>query len=86
MKNNDIYCWIGSVFGTIGTALQSDEVFRYISLGLTILSTLFSLAFTIWKWWRKAKKDGKITEDEVDELMDGVHDVLNDKEKGDKKD
>lgn len=86
MKNNDIYCWLGSVFGTIGTALQTDELFRYISLGLTILSTLFSLVFTIWKWWRKAKKDGKITEDEVDELMDDVHDVLNDKEKGDKKD
>lgn len=84
MKSNDYLTWLGSVFGTIGTAIQTDEVFRYISLGLTILSTIFSIIYTIWKWWRKSKKDGKITEDEVDELMDDVHDVLNDKEKGDK--
>ena len=81
MKSNDFLCWIGSIFGTIGTAVQTDEVFRYISLALTILSTLVALIYTIWKWWRKAKQDGKITEEEVDELIDDVNDVLNDKDK-----
>ena len=82
MKSNDYLTWLGSIFGTIGTAIQSDEVFRYISLGLTILSTIFSIVYTIWKWWRKAKEDGKITEDEVDELMDNLHDDIDDKKKG----
>lgn len=80
MKYKDFITWSGSLFGTIGTAIQTDEVFRYISLGLTILSTIVAIAYTIWKWWRKAKEDGKITEEEVKELVDDVHQVLNDKE------
>ena len=42
------------------------------------------MAFTIWKWWKKAKKDGKIDDDEVDELIDKVNNVIDDKKKGDK--
>ena len=68
MKHNDFISWTGSIFGGILTALQTDQVFQYISLGLTILSTLVAIAFTIWKWWKKAKEDGKITKEEVDEL------------------
>ena len=84
---NDFWCWIGSVMGTIMTATQTDEVLRYVQLGLTILSTLFALAYTIWKWWRKAKQDGKITEEEVDELLDDVNGVVNKKdEEKEKKD
>ena len=75
MKNWDFLAWTGSVFGTICTALQTDEIFRWIQLGLTILSTLVAISFTIWKWWKKASKDGKITPDEVDELMDDLNDI-----------
>ena len=84
MKSNDYLSWVGSLFGTICTALQTDEVFRYIQLGLTILSTLVAIAFTIWKWWKKAKQDGKITSDEIKELSDDITDILDDKKKGDK--
>ena len=84
MKSSDYLTWIGSVFGTICTALQTDEVLRYIQLGLTILSTLFAIAFTIYKWWKKASQDGKITKEEIEDLTDDISDVLNDKEKGDK--
>ena len=84
MKSSDYLTWIGSVFGTICTALQTDEVLRYIQLGLTILSTLFAIAFTIYKWWKKASEDGKITKEEIEDLTDDISDVLNDKEKGDK--
>lgn len=86
MKSNDYLSYVGSVFGTICTALQTDEVLRYIQLGLTILSTLFAIAFTIYKWWKKANEDGKITSEEVKELKDDIVDVLDDKEKGDKND
>lgn len=83
MKNNDFMAWIGSVFGTILTATQQDEVLRWIQLGLTILSTLIAIAYTIWKWWRKASADGKITPDEVDELVDDLKEI---DKKGDQKD
>lgn len=83
MKNNDFLSWTGSAFGTILTAIQTNEVFQYISLALTILSTLVAIAFTIYKWWKKANEDGKITPEEIDELGKDIKDSL---EKGDKKD
>lgn len=83
MKNNDFLSWTGSAFGTILTALQTNEVFQYISLALTILSTLVAIAFTIYKWWKKANEDGKITPEEIDELGKDIKDSL---KKGENKD
>ena len=83
MKNNDFLSWNGSAFGTILTAIQTNEVFQYISLALTILSTLVAIAFTIYKWWKKANEDGKITPEEIDELGKDIKDSL---EKGENKD
>lgn len=80
---HDYLSWIGSVFGTILTAVQSDQIFQYISLALTILSTLIAILYTIWKWWRKAKEDGKIDEEEVKDLVDQIDDVV---KKGEDKD
>ena len=58
----------------IFTAIQTDEVLRRISFGITILSALITIAYNIYKWWRKSKEDGKISMDEVDELVDIVKD------------
>ena len=80
---HDYLSWIGSVFGTILTAIQSDVIFQYISLGLTILSTLIAISYTIWKWWRKAKEDGKIDEEEIKDLGDQIGDIV---KKGEDKD
>ena len=80
---HDYLSWAGSVFGTILTAVQSDQIFQYISLALTILSTLIAISYTIWKWWRKAKEDGKIDEEEVKDLVDQIDDVV---KKGEDKD
>lgn len=79
---HDIISWSGTAFGTILTAIQTDQVFQYISLGLTILSTLVAIAYTIWKWWKKAKADGEITPDEINEVIDDVKNIIDDKEKG----
>ena len=84
MKSKDLFSWTGTAIGTILTAIQENPVMQYIQLGLTILSTLVAIAFTIWKWWKKAKQDGKIDDEEVDELIDNVNNHLNNKEKGDK--
>ena len=73
MKDNllDI---LGIGVQAIFTAIQTDEVLRRISFGITILSALITIAYNIYKWWRKSKKDGKISMDEVDELVDIVKD------------
>ena len=76
MKDNllDIF---GIGLQAIFTAIQTDEVLRWISFGITILSALITIAYNIYKWWRKSKEDGKISMDEVDELVDIVKDGSN---------
>lgn len=73
MKDNllDIF---GIGLQAIFTAIQTDEVLRWISFGITLLSALITIAYNIYKWWRNSKKDGKISMDEVDELVDIVKD------------
>lgn len=56
------------------TAVQTDEVLRWISFAITLISFIITLSCNIYKWWRNSKKDGKITMDEVDELVDIVKD------------
>ena len=56
------------------TAIQSDEILRRISFAITLISFIITLSCNIYKWWRNSKKDGKITMDEVDELVDIVKD------------
>ena len=58
----------------IFTAIQSDEVLKWISFAFTILSVIITISYNIWKWYRKSKEDGKISMDEVDELVDIVKD------------
>lgn len=65
--------------------LQVEKLFQYIQLGLGILATAVSLAFSIWLWWKKAKADGKITEDEIKDGIEMIKDHLDDKEEKEKK-
>ena len=56
-------------------AIQPDEIFRYIQLGLAILCSLVLLAYRIWCWYKDAKKDGKVDTEEVKQLVDIVKDT-----------
>ena len=67
-NNKNIISYIGSTLGGIFTIVQSNEVFELISLILTIISVLVSVAFSIYRWIITATKDGKIDEEEVNEL------------------
>lgn len=58
------------------TAIQSDKILQYINLILAILATLVSIGYTVWKWWKKAKEDGKITEEEIEELKEEIKENL----------
>lgn len=70
--------YIASGVACITTALQSDEIFSYVSLSLTILSIVVSLAFTIYRWYKVATDDGKIDKEEIDDLMHNINDSIND--------
>ena len=68
----------GIVFGSIAvletmvTVSQTNEVFQTIQIIISALAGAVALAYTIWRWYRNAKKDGKITEDEVDDLFQQI--------------
>ena len=68
----------GIVFGSIAvletmvTVSQTNEVFQTIQIIISALAGAVALAYTIWRWYKNAKKDGKITEDEVDDLFEQI--------------
>ena len=68
----------GIVFGSIAvletmvTVSQTNEVFQTIQIIISALAGAVALAYTIWRWYRNAKKDGKITKDEVDDLFEQI--------------
>ena len=68
----------GITFQSMLTIAQTDEIFRIISLVLTIISAVVVLARNIYEWYIKAKKDGKIDAEEGKELIDIVDDSVND--------
>lgn len=69
------YNYLGNAVGIVFSAIQSNEVLSIISWVMTILATCVSIAFTLYKWWKKASADGKIDEQEIDELGDIVDDI-----------
>lgn len=62
--------YLGNGLAVIFTAIQSDEVFRIISLILTCLSVALTIAYRVREWYKKAKKDGKIDREEIKDLAD----------------
>lgn len=79
----------GTALSVVGTGLQTSEVLQIISLVLTIIGSLITIAMAIINWWKKAKADGRITSDEIQEgieiIQNGIDD-LKDKTKEDKED
>ena len=54
------------------TAVQTKEVFQIISLILSIMISVIIIISKVVEWWKKAKEDGKITKEEIEELSNNV--------------
>lgn len=74
MKTNNLPAWLGAILTNITAALSTNEVAQLILYILGIASAVFSLVWNIWTWAKEARKDGKITDDEVKDLADKVGD------------
>lgn len=77
MKNELIAGGVGTALGAVGTATQVNETLQTISLIITILGALVSFVVVpLLNWFKSAKKDGKITPDEISEgvetLQEGI--------------
>jgi len=84
MKNslNFIIGGVASSLSAVGTSIQTNEVLQIISLVLTIAGTLITfIVLPLLNWYIKAKKDGKITIEEVKEgaetLQEGINSTQN---------
>lgn len=80
MKKEILEGSVGTILSAVGTAVQVDEVLKYISLGITILGGIISMIIIpLWNWYREAKKDGKISKEEIEQgvkiASDGVNGV-----------
>ena len=73
---------------------QVEQALRIASFVLSILISVLIIISRVIDWWKKAKADGKITKDEIDELGhivgDGIKDIkehvdsANESQKGEK--
>ena len=73
MRNDFIAGGIGATLGVIGTATQTNETLQTVSLIVTILGAVISfIVAPLVNWIIKAKQDGKVTKEELDEGLEIV--------------
>lgn len=69
-----------SIGNLIPVSMIENPVIQWILVIWSILIILLNIMFIIWKWYKEAKKDGKITDDEVDKLFEDIEKEINKKE------
>lgn len=86
INETTVYGVIGTAVGAVGAGLSVTEVQAIISIIITVLgfiiSVLVPLGIRIYKWYKKAKEDGKIDIEEVEELQQIVSDGAKDVKEG----
>ena len=73
----DIISGAGSGGMWILTAVQTNEVFQLVQIILSCVVSLVTILYIVWKWWKKASADGKITKEEIEELEKEIDDNVN---------
>lgn len=77
MKNELIAGGIGTTLGVVGTATQINETLQTVSLVITILGALVSFIIVpLLTWYKNAKKDGKITKEELQEATEKLEEGI----------
>lgn len=71
---NRDYNYIANGIGIVFSAIQTNEILSWISWGLTLLATIISISFTLYRWYKKAFEDGKLDQKEIDELGEIIED------------
>lgn len=90
MKNEIITGIVGTTCSAVGTATQTNEILETVSLVITIIGAIISFIIVpLISWYKNAKKDGKITKEEIKDgvsiVKDGVDKTISNIKKGEKK-
>lgn len=75
MKNNPTFAWVGTGVTGLLSYLSTQEFRDMLSWVMSIVAGAITIGFTIWCWYKKATSDGKITKEEVDELIEKASDI-----------
>lgn len=67
----------GSCLTWVTTIAQTNEIFQLIQIILASIVSVVTIAFIIYKWWKSATADGKITKEEIDDLFNKIDDEIN---------
>lgn len=77
MDKNNALSWVASGI-TIFTGAALEDVVGIILTIIGIVSALVSLSYNVYCWWEKAKKDGKIDKEELDEAKEILDNTIED--------
>ena len=77
VDNTQVVGFSGTILETGLAISQANETFQIIQIVFSVITLAVTLAYTIWKWYRAAKKkdsDGgeKITPKEVADLFEDL--------------
>ena len=75
MKIKEVFEVVGNGVMYVLTFTQANEMFETISLILSIVISLLIIASKFIEWVRKAKADGKIDKEEIEELVGIVEEL-----------
>ena len=82
MKDTIVYGSVGIIEAVV-TVAQTNEVLQTIQIIISCVAGAFAIAYTIWKWYKKAtSKDSpggeKITKEEIGDLITDVKEEVSD--------
>lgn len=59
--------------------LQANETLQIIEFAISIFTSAVLIAYRIWRWYKAAKEDGKLTKEEIEEglqiVIDGKEEI-----------
>ena len=88
MKIKDFFQIIGNGLQYAISLAQVEDALRIAGIVLSVIISLLIIIDKIITWWKNAKADGKITEDEIKEgveiIKDGTQEIKDHIEKGKK--
>jgi len=83
----EVVGYSGTTIEAVLAVTQTNEILQAVQLILSIIVLLVTVGYTLWKWYRKATdedSDGgkKITKNEVDDLMEDINNIKEEKKNG----
>ena len=67
----NVVSWSGNALAIIGSIVQENEIVQWVMFGLGVIGSLLSILVSILRIvskWKNVSSDGKITEEEWDDL------------------